>query len=65
MPVPRVEASDDRLGQWWKGKFTRAEYHARIQFIAQLEIAVIQDAGHMMHHDQPQALAALIERFIQ
>jgi pimeloyl-ACP methyl ester carboxylesterase len=65
MPVLCVEASDDSLGQWWKGKFTREEYHARIQCIAQLEIAVIQDAGHMMHHDQPQALAALIERFIQ
>jgi pimeloyl-ACP methyl ester carboxylesterase len=65
MPVLCVEASDDSLGMWWKGRFTLAEYHERIQCIAQLEIAVIQDAGHMMHHDQPQALAALIERFIQ
>jgi pimeloyl-ACP methyl ester carboxylesterase len=29
-----------------------------------VEIARIEDAGHMMHHDQPAALAALIERFI-
>ncbi len=26
--------------------------------------AVVQDAGHMLHHDQPQAVAALIEDFL-
>jgi pimeloyl-ACP methyl ester carboxylesterase len=26
--------------------------------------AIIKDAGHMLHHDQPQALAALIEQFL-
>ena len=65
MPVLSVEASDDSLGLWWKGKFTLDQFHERIQAIPKLEIAVIQDAGHMMHHDQPQALAALIERFMQ
>jgi pimeloyl-ACP methyl ester carboxylesterase len=32
--------------------------------IASLENAVIQDAGHMLHHDQPQTLAELIEKFV-
>ena len=26
---------------------------------------VIQDAGHMLHHDQPEALAAVIESFLR
>ena len=64
MPVLAVEASDDSLGQWWKGRFTLAQYHERITAIPNVEIAVIQDAGHMLHHDQPHALATLIERFI-
>ncbi|MHB1114057.1 MAG: alpha/beta fold hydrolase, partial [Acidovorax defluvii] len=27
-------------------------------------IAVVPDAGHMLHHDQPEAVAALIEQFV-
>jgi len=59
-----VEASDNSLGFWWKGAFTLEEYHERIKAVPNLEIARIEDAGHMMHHDQPEVLAALIERFI-
>jgi len=29
-----------------------------------VETVLIEQAGHMMHHDQPEVLAALIERFI-
>jgi pimeloyl-ACP methyl ester carboxylesterase len=64
MPVLAVEASDNSLELWWKGKFTLEQYHARIQNVPNVEIALIQDAGHMMHHDQPEILAGLIERFI-
>jgi pimeloyl-ACP methyl ester carboxylesterase len=31
---------------------------------ARLEAHVIADAGHMLHHDQPQRLAVLIENFL-
>ncbi len=65
MPVLAVEASDNSLDMWWKGKFTLAEYHERLKMVPQVEIARIEDAGHMMHHDQPEVLAALIERFIR
>lgn len=65
MPVLAVEASDNSLDMWWKGKFTLAEYHERLKVVPQVEIARIEDAGHMMHHDQPEVLAALIERFIR
>jgi pimeloyl-ACP methyl ester carboxylesterase len=64
MPVLAVEASDNSLEMWWKGKFTLAQYHERLQMVPHVEIARIEDAGHMMHHDQPEVLAALIERFI-
>ena len=62
-PVLAIEASDDFLGQWWKGRYTLAEFHERLKSVPQLKQAIIPDAGHMLHHDQPQALAALIERF--
>jgi pimeloyl-ACP methyl ester carboxylesterase len=63
-PVLWVEASDDSLTQWWKGRFTLAEFHERLQAVPDLRKAVIDDAGHMLHHDQPAALARLIEPFL-
>jgi pimeloyl-ACP methyl ester carboxylesterase len=63
-PVLAVEASDDSLGQWWKGKYTLQEYHQRLQAVPSHTIARIEDAGHMLHHDQPQALARRLETFL-
>ena len=51
MPMLSVEASDNSLELWWKGKFTLAEFHERLKSVPQVEIARIEDAGHMMHHD--------------
>ncbi|MDP3799747.1 MAG: alpha/beta fold hydrolase [Polaromonas sp.] len=63
-PTLSVEASDDSLGTWWKGSYTLAHYHERLKQIAQAQVAVVQDAGHMLHHDQPEQLARLIEGFL-
>ncbi|PIT72722.1 alpha/beta hydrolase [Limnohabitans sp. G3-2] len=63
-PVLAVEASDDSLSQWWKGQYTLAEFHERLKSVPRLEKATIADAGHMLHHDQPHALASLLEGFL-
>lgn len=63
-PTLAVEASDDSLGQWWKGKYTLAEYHERLQQVPHCTTAVVPDAGHMLHHDQPELVARLIEEFL-
>ena len=63
-PVLSVTASDDSLSQWWKGQFTLAEYLERLTHVQDVRSDVIHDAGHMLHHDQPAALAMLIERFL-
>lgn len=63
-PTLAVEASSDSLSQWWKGRYTLAEFHERLSHVPDCRQAVVQDAGHMLHHDQPQAVAELIEQFI-
>jgi pimeloyl-ACP methyl ester carboxylesterase len=63
-PLLAVEASDDSLGQWWQGRYTLAEYHERLKSVSDMRLGHIEDAGHMLHHDQPAALALLIEDFI-
>jgi pimeloyl-ACP methyl ester carboxylesterase len=64
-PVLAVEASDDSLGQWWQGRFTLADYHERLKAVSDLRLAQVRDAGHMLHHDQPERVAQLIEDFLR
>lgn len=63
-PTLAVEASDDSLSRWWQGRYTLAEYHERLRCVPDCRRAVVAEAGHMLHHDQPRALARLIEDFL-
>jgi pimeloyl-ACP methyl ester carboxylesterase len=63
-PTLSVHASDDSLSEWSKGKYTLAEYHERLRCVPHAQTATVADAGHMLHHDQPQKLAQLIEAFL-
>jgi pimeloyl-ACP methyl ester carboxylesterase len=63
-PLLAVEASDDSLARFWQGRYTLAEYHERLKAVSDFRLGRIEDAGHMLHHDQPAALARLIEEFL-
>lgn len=63
-PLLVVEASGNSMSTWWQGKYTLPEFHDRLKAVPQARIEVIQDAGHMLHHDQPEQLAALIQDFL-
>jgi pimeloyl-ACP methyl ester carboxylesterase len=41
-----------------------AEFHERLKNVPDCTLKVVQDAGHMMHHDQPLVLAEMIEAFV-
>lgn len=59
-PLLAVEASHTNLAQWWQNRYTLDEYHQRLACVPDVRLAVVQDAGHMLHHDQPEAVARLI-----
>jgi pimeloyl-ACP methyl ester carboxylesterase len=63
-PTLFVQASDDSMVGWYGTRFTLAEFHERLKSVPNLVSRVIPDSGHMLHHDQPQALAKLIEDFV-
>jgi len=63
-PVLVVEASDDSLARW-AGRYELAEFHERLKAVYDVRIAVVQDAGHMLHHDQPVQVAEQIEAFLR
>jgi pimeloyl-ACP methyl ester carboxylesterase len=63
-PTLWVEGSDDQLTRFWGGRYPREEFEARLAVVPDLQRAVLQDAGHMLHHDQPEALAERLNAFL-
>ena len=63
-PVLAVESSEDSLSKWHQGRYTLADYHQRLKLVTNATVARVEDAGHMLHHDQPDQLAAMIEDFL-
>lgn len=65
-PVLWVEANDTDIWRMIGSKEeARAEIDRRMKFIPSIQTEVVMDAGHMLHHDQPEVLATLIENFLK
>lgn len=64
-PVLAVHAGDDTLPLLWPDSgFTLAQYHERLRGVPRCRTACVSDAGHMLHHDQPVAVAGLVQDFL-
>ena len=64
-PVLWVEGDQTDVTKWWGDRYPRAEFEARLALVRNVERVVIEGAGHMLHHDQPEALAMHLQRFLQ
>jgi pimeloyl-ACP methyl ester carboxylesterase len=62
-PVLSVEACDNDFDQRHEGRYSLGEYRERLKKVRDARIARVENAGHMLHHDQPERVAALIEAF--
>jgi pimeloyl-ACP methyl ester carboxylesterase len=63
-PVMWVEGDQTDTDKWWNGRYSKGEFHERLKVVARYETHTLSPAGHMLHHDQPQALARLLEAFL-
>ena len=61
-PVLWVLTNEVDMRNWRKD--TPAELRERKQAFQNLSEILLEDSGHMMHHDQPEKLAAIIEVFL-
>ena len=61
-PVLWVLTNEVDMRNWRKD--TPAELRERKQAFRNLSEILLEDSGHMMHHDQPEKLAAIIEVFL-
>lgn len=64
-PVLWVEAANTDIWKWFgQTDSMRTEVDRRIGFIPDVQVEIVPNAGHMLHHDQPEILATAIERFL-
>lgn len=64
-PVLWVEAAhSDIWRRFGQNALPREEIERRMSFLRSVRAVSIPDAGHMLHHDQPEFLAAVIEDFL-
>jgi pimeloyl-ACP methyl ester carboxylesterase len=63
-PLLWVEGDQTDAGKWWNGRYSKEEFHERLKVVRDVKKAVLSPAGHMLHHDQPEALARHLEAFL-
>lgn len=63
-PLLWVEGDRTELTKWWGDRYSKAEFHERLAVVPKSETHVLSPAGHMLHHDQPEALARRLKAFL-
>lgn len=63
-PLLWVEGDRTDVAKWWGHRYPRQEFDERLAVVPSVERCRLSPAGHMLHHDQPEALAARLERFL-
>ena len=63
-PLLWVEGQGSRPDDYWGGRYSHAEFRQRLAHVPQVTSVTLADAGHMLHHDQPQALADVLQPFL-
>lgn len=63
-PLLWLEGQDTDADRWWGGRYSRAEFHQRLAVVAQVRKAMFSPCGHMLHHDQPEAVARELAAFL-
>jgi pimeloyl-ACP methyl ester carboxylesterase len=63
-PMLWVEGDRTDVAKFWGNRYPRADFDERLKLVPNVQSAVLAPAGHMLHHDQPEALARRLETFL-
>lgn len=63
-PVLWVEGDETDLKGWWGDRYPRQDFEDRLAVVPNLQRRLLSPSGHMLHHDQPAALAAHLKAFL-
>ncbi|WP_119155605.1 alpha/beta fold hydrolase [Caldimonas tepidiphila] len=63
-PLLWVEGDRTDVAKWWGHRYPREDFEARLAVVPRVERRRLAPAGHMLHHDQPEALAGCLADFL-
>jgi pimeloyl-ACP methyl ester carboxylesterase len=63
-PLLWVEGDGKDFEGWYHGRYTRAQFEQRLAAVPSVRRLKLEPAGHMLHHDQPEALARALDAFL-
>jgi pimeloyl-ACP methyl ester carboxylesterase len=63
-PLLWVDGDRTDIAKWWGHRYSRAEFDERLATVPGVRRHRLSPAGHMLHHDQPEALAAALADFL-
>ena len=63
-PMLWAEGDLTDVSKWWGNRFPRSEFLERLAVVPQVQQVVLSPCGHMLHHDQPKALAGHLAAFL-
>jgi pimeloyl-ACP methyl ester carboxylesterase len=63
-PLLWVEGEGKDFDGWYGGRYTREQFEQRLAAVPKVQRLKLEPAGHMLHHDQPEALARALEVFL-
>jgi pimeloyl-ACP methyl ester carboxylesterase len=63
-PLLWVEGDGKDFEGWYHGRYTRAQFEQRLAAVPSVQRLKLEPAGHMLHHDQPEALARALDAFL-
>lgn len=62
--APLLFVEGDALAQRWSDRYPRAEFESRLAVVRDVRRATLTPCGHMVHFDQPAALARELAAFL-
>jgi pimeloyl-ACP methyl ester carboxylesterase len=63
-PLLWVDGDLTDIAKWWGHRYPRSDFDARLAIVPNVQRERLSPCGHMLHHDQPEALAARLQRFL-
>jgi pimeloyl-ACP methyl ester carboxylesterase len=63
-PMLWVEGRQTDMRAYWGDRYPRSEFEERLRSVPRVTPVMLDDAGHMLHHDQPERLAEHLQRFL-
>lgn len=60
-PLLWVEGDGREFDDWYGGRYTREQFEPRLAAVRSAQRLRLTPTGHMLHHNQPEALACGME----